>query len=183
MLLVNNYLVPVYNTVFERNIILSILNLSLPSVAVWVLGFYAVFHCILGIFAEFTRLADREFYHDWWNAENFEVWWRQWNRPVHKWMARHIYSESMERANLTRRKAMIATFLTSAVLHEIIMWTAFKKLRPVMSTLMILQLAVIEFSKIKIFGPNSSFGNIVMWITMFVGFPICQLLYAAGLKI
>lgn len=77
---------------------------------------------------------------------------------------------------------MAITFITSAILHEVIVWTAFKKFRPVLSTLMILQIGVIEFSKLKIFGEDSSFGNIVMWVTMFVGFPICEALYAIGFK-
>lgn len=178
----NNYLVPVYNTILINNIIYSLLKMSLPSVAIWMLGFYNVFHCILGLYAELTKFADREFYHDWWNAENFEVWWRQWNRPVHRWMSRHVYSESIRRGQFGRSTAFFLTFLTSAILHEIVLFTAFKKLRPIMSSLMMFQILVIKVSKIKALE-HTSFGNIVMWITMFVGFPVCQALYALSFLI
>eukprot|EP01133_Synstelium_polycarpum_P007048 gene7048-8196_t len=101
-------------------------QLSLPAMSLWMLGFYGVFHCLLNIFAELTRYADREFYQDWWNATTFDMWWRRWNRPVHKWMLRHVYTDSMHTIKLNKFGAFLSTFLLSALLHEIVMIIAFR---------------------------------------------------------
>lgn len=39
-----------------------VLKLSLPSLYVWLIGFYSLFHLWLNILAELTYFGDREFY-------------------------------------------------------------------------------------------------------------------------
>ena len=58
-------------------------RLSIPTIIVWLLGFYAMLHCFLNGVAELTRFADRQFYLDWWNAPSLDIFWRKWNIPVH----------------------------------------------------------------------------------------------------
>jgi hypothetical protein len=75
-------------------IIFDCIRLAIPSISMWILGFYAFFHCTLNLLSELLRFADRRFYEDWWNAPTLEEFWRKWNRPVHEWMFRHIFLES-----------------------------------------------------------------------------------------
>lgn len=37
---------------------------------------------------EVLHFADRNFYGDWWNANNIDTFWRSWNLPVHRWAVR-----------------------------------------------------------------------------------------------
>lgn len=55
-------LIPVYHTSLSMPLWRAIFRLSLPSFAMWLLIFYLLFHCILGMIAELTMFADREFY-------------------------------------------------------------------------------------------------------------------------
>lgn len=45
----------------------------------WLIMFYAFFHCALNLFAEITRFGDRQFYKDWWNCSFIDEYWRTWN--------------------------------------------------------------------------------------------------------
>ena len=45
---------------------------------------------MLNIVAELLRFADRNFYQDWWNAQDVGTFWRLWNMPVHKWAVRYV---------------------------------------------------------------------------------------------
>ncbi len=48
--------------------------------------FYLLFHSFLNALGEVLRFADREFYHDWWNANNILDFWKTWyaNRKMFK---------------------------------------------------------------------------------------------------
>ncbi|KYR01982.1 membrane bound O-acyl transferase family protein [Tieghemostelium lacteum] len=168
---------PIYKKVNDTPLLLVLIQLSLPSMSLWMLGFYGVFHCLLNIFAELTRFADREFYQDWWNATTFDQWWRKWNRPVHKWMLRHVYTDSMYTVKMKKTGAMVSTFLLSALLHEMVMIFSFKFVRPILSATMILQIGLVWFTQLPMLQ-KTRFGNVVMWITVFVGQPLVQLLYS-----
>jgi len=54
-----------------------------PNACIWLLMFYAMFHSWLNFTAELLRFGDRLFYKDWWNAETLDMYWRNWNLPVH----------------------------------------------------------------------------------------------------
>ena len=49
-------------------IIERILKLSVVSVVIWLLMFFAVFHSFMNAVAEVMRFGDRRFYMCWWNA-------------------------------------------------------------------------------------------------------------------
>lgn len=61
----------------------DLLKLTVPSMLLWLLGFYALFHCVLNILANALRYGDRIFYLDWWNATKINTFWNKWNLPVH----------------------------------------------------------------------------------------------------
>lgn len=79
--LIKNTMVPMANNdtlrVFER-----LLKITIPIIAVWVLGFYALFHVFLNITGELLCYGDRLFYQEWWNSTTMGYFWRTWNKPV-----------------------------------------------------------------------------------------------------
>jgi len=169
-------ILPITKHALNINPIKAIIKLSLPTIAVWCIGFYAVFHCILNLIAEVLRFADRKFYEDWWNAPTFDEWWKRWNAPVHEWMLRHIYQDSQRTLKLSRNVAGLATFLFSAVLHEIVLTVAFGMVRPFLSTTMLLQIGLIFITRKS--GLPKNLGNILMWFSLFSGQPIVEILYS-----
>jgi diacylglycerol O-acyltransferase-1 len=84
---------------------------------VWLIGFYAFFHSYMNVLAELLRFGDREFYRDWWNAEDVNVFWQNWNIPVHKFCLRHIYKPLLAQG-VTKMQASIVVFFISAFFHE-----------------------------------------------------------------
>ena len=81
------------------------------------ISFYLVFVSFLQLMAEVLRSQDRVFFHAWWNASTMEDYWRRWNLPVHSWCVQHIYLP-LVKSNYKKSSALLAVFLTSAILHE-----------------------------------------------------------------
>ncbi|CAL7950425.1 unnamed protein product [Xylocopa violacea] len=65
-----------------------LLKLAIPNHLVWLCFFYLFFHSFLNLMGELLHFADRNFYCDWWNANNIDIFWRTWNMPVHRWAVR-----------------------------------------------------------------------------------------------
>lgn len=155
-----------------------LLQLSLTSTYLWLLGFYAFFHCFLNITAELLRFADRVFYKDWWNASEVSAYWRLWNMPVHYFLVRHVYFPSV-RSGLSKTGATFMVFLLSAILHEVLISVPCHMIRAWSFLAMMGQLPLIFLTKYidkKI--PGSSIGNFIFWISFcFVGQPMAMLLY------
>jgi hypothetical protein len=97
-------------------------HLFVPSVLFNLTLFEFLFENLANLFAELTCYADREFYKDWWNASNFSEYSRNWNRPVHLFLLKHIYQEVMQRHNFGKTQATFLTFFFSAICHEFIMF-------------------------------------------------------------
>ena len=53
-----------------------LLKLAVPTMILWLLMFYGLFHVWLNIVAEITYFGDRLFYKSWWNATRLDVYWR-----------------------------------------------------------------------------------------------------------
>lgn len=66
---------------------------------------------------ELLHFADRNFYNDWWNANNIDTFWRTWNMPVHRWAVRHVYIPVVRRGH-SKSVAGILVFFISAFFHE-----------------------------------------------------------------
>ena len=54
---------------------------------------------------------------------------RKWNKPVHEWLLRHIYLESLKSFRGDKFSANLATFLCSSVAHELVMSVMFRMFR------------------------------------------------------
>ena len=155
-----------------------LLKLSIPTLYVWLCSFYCLFHCWLNILGELLRFGDRQFYREWWNATTIEQYWRLWNLPVHKWLARHVYFPAM-RAGCSRSAAMLITFVFSAVAHELVVGVPCHVLRLWAFTGIVAQLPLIAFTnwtskRLK----NDQLGNIVFWLSFCIfGQPMAVVLY------
>ena len=101
------------------SIIERVLKLSTISLVIWLASFFAIFQSVFNALAEVMRFGDRDFYEDWWNSPSVGVYWRTWNKPVHQFMKRHVYSPLVGRG-WSSEVAVAATFVISAVLHEML---------------------------------------------------------------
>jgi hypothetical protein len=99
---------------FER-----VLKLAIPSIYIWLIMFYLIFHSYLNLWAEIMRFGDRAFYRPWWNATTIAEYWRLWNLPMYRWFKRHIYVPLLARG-YPRWVAGLSAFFVSAIGHEVL---------------------------------------------------------------
>jgi hypothetical protein len=175
-LVLQQYLMPYINTLQEVPMYELIYLLGVPTLFLWVIGFYGVFHCMLNVIAELARFQDREFYLDWWSSTSMSEFWRLWNRAVYKFMCRHVYVESMRQVPFFNKFwAGISTFVSTAILHEYVLAVAFGFLRPYFFTIICVQIPYVYFTERVLKGTR--IGNIVMWASLILGFPLLELSY------
>jgi len=155
----------------------TIIELLVPATLIEICGFFVVFDCLLNCLAELTCFADREFYQDWWNSTSFEEFARKWNRPVHEFLLRHVYYESMSTYRFSRGLALAGTFVFSIVLHEVVLCACLHKFSPWLAALSLLQLPLMPVMNTRHFK-NKPLGNIVFWVGIIVGMPMTCVLYA-----
>jgi len=171
----NKYIVPIVMESPKVTPVEAVANLVIPIFFGHMLVFYLVFDCICNGFAELTRFADREFYKDWWNSTTMDEFARNWNKPVHEWLLRHIYLESMGTYRLSRNSATYVTFLFSSLLHEGFMIICFKMFRPWLFALQMAQIPLIVFGRdLK----GTRLGNLMFWFAILLGIPLITVLYS-----
>jgi diacylglycerol O-acyltransferase-1 len=155
-----------------------LLKLSISSLYIWLLGFYALFHSFLNAFAELICFGDRLFYRAWWNANSIEDYWRLWNAPVHQWLKRHVYFPLKARG-WSSDAAQVIIFLLSAIAHEYVVAVPTHIVQGWAFVAMVAQIPLISFTNWYLRRhPHSSFGNYFFWICMVVlGQPMAVLLY------
>ncbi|XP_021276273.1 diacylglycerol O-acyltransferase 1 isoform X2 [Herrania umbratica] len=155
-----------------------VLKLSVPNLYVWLCMFYCFFHLWLNILAELLRFGDREFYKDWWNAKTVEEYWRMWNMPVHKWMARHIYFPCL-RNGIPKGVAIVIAFLVSAVFHELCIAVPCHVFKLWAFIGIMFQVPLVLISNyLQTKFRSSMVGNMIFWfIFSILGQPMCVLLY------
>lgn len=90
---------------------------QIPNHFTWLCFFYLTFHSFLNLVGELLYFADRNFYSDWWNANNIDIFWRSWNMPVHRWCVRHLYIPVVD-MGYSKKAASIIVFFVSAFFHE-----------------------------------------------------------------
>ncbi|MCJ1468769.1 acyl-CoA/sterol acyltransferase [Pseudocyphellaria aurata] len=142
-----------------------IFPLMMETLLVW----YVIWECILNVLAELTLFADRGFYADWWNSTSWDQYARDWNRPVHAFLLRHVYHSSISALQISRSSATLITFLLSACVHELVMWCLFKKLRGYLLVFQMMQLPLISVSRRWMQG-SDVLGNLLFWCGIFTGF-------------
>lgn len=122
-----------------------LLDLIFPFMMEYLLVWYLIWETILNFLAEITYFADRSFYDAWWNCVSWDQFARDWNRPVHNFLLRHVYHSSISAFKVNRHTATLITFGLSACVHELVMWCIFKKLRGYLLVLQMCQLPVSLF--------------------------------------
>ncbi|KAK2724944.1 diacylglycerol O-acyltransferase 1-like [Artemia franciscana] len=153
-----------------------LLKLSIPNHLIWLIWFYLVFHSYLNMVAEVTRFADREFYLDWWNSNNIDVFWRSWNMPAHRWALRHLYMPLVSRG-YNKFVSAVAVFMLSAFFHEYLVSVP---LRMFKAWAFLGMLSQIPMSMVSLWierkiGPR--IGNVFVWLGIILGQPLCIMMY------
>lgn len=176
--ILSQFILPVLITKEEESVyqvISDLFKVTVPSLFLWLLGFYAYFHCWLNIRSELVGFANREFYKDWWNADSIGAFWRKWNLPMHEWVLRHVYIESIYYFNASKDIASSMVFLISTIMHEFYLCIGFKAYHPFFLLVSIGQLPLIYLNrKIK---NSKRVGNTIMWLSLMIGQPLLEILY------
>lgn len=144
-------------------------DMLFPMLIEQLLTWYLIWECILNVLAEVTCFADRGFYGDWWNSVTFDQYARDWNRPVHNFLLRHVYHSSISTFHLSKTAATFVTFLLSALVHEMCMAVIFKKVRGYLFWMQLLQMPLVMLSKSKVMKGRVILGNTIFWIGLFIG--------------
>jgi len=157
-------------------------RLLFPFMVAFLLVFLVIFEYVLGAFAEITRkssvalfthtliyagFADRQFYADWWNSCDWLEFSREWNKPVHHFFRRHVYSAS--RGHMSRPLATTITFLISALAHELVMGCITRKFRGYGFVAMMLQMPIVMVQRSKWVKGRTILNNVLFWCSMILG--------------
>ncbi|KNC51216.1 diacylglycerol O-acyltransferase 1 [Thecamonas trahens ATCC 50062] len=154
-----------------------LLKIAVPNFLIWILGFYTYFHVYLNIWAEVTAFGDRVFYKDWWNSTTLSRFWRAWNIPVHNWLVQNIYLP-LRTLGASKQVGYVACFFFSALLHELIIDVAFRSLGWLAFAGMMLQIPSCLFTDQF---EGTTLGNVIMWLSLLLGQPLCILGYYAAI--
>jgi sterol O-acyltransferase len=146
-----------------------LLDLIFPFMMEYLLVWYLIWETILNILAELTYFADRSFYNAWWNSVSWDQFARDWNRPVHVFLLRHVYHSSISSLKVNKHTATLITFFLSACVHELVMWCLFKKLRGYLLFLQMCQLPLVRLSRTKWLRGRKTLGNLIFWLGIFTG--------------
>ncbi|KAK6725654.1 hypothetical protein RB195_004148 [Necator americanus] len=150
-------------------IVISLFAGIVPGMLCLISLFYGLLHSWLNGFAEMMRFADRQFYLNWWNADNMAEYYRNWNLVVHDWLYAYVYRDLSKLIGGRKglQIAQLGVFFLSAVFHEYWFGIAFRILYPVMFMLYFV-FGGIFFSVSKLIK-NKSVWNTVLWFNLLIG--------------
>lgn len=138
--------------------------------------FYLMFHSLLNLIGEILHFADRNFYNDWWNANNVDTFWRTWNMPVHRWCVRHIYIPLVD-IGYSKSTAAIVVFSISAFFHEYLVSVPLKTFKVWAFLGMMSQIPLSFLSSFLEKNVGERWGNIMVWASLILGQPLCIMVY------
>ncbi|KAI1502843.1 MBOAT family protein [Biscogniauxia marginata] len=144
-------------------------DLLFPFVIEYLLAWYLIWETVLNVLAELTYFADRSFYDAWWNSVSWDQFARDWNRPVHNFLLRHVYHSSISSMRVNKHTATLITFFLSACVHELVMWCIFKKLRGYLLAMQMCQLPLVRLSRTPWLKGRATLGNMIFWVGIFTG--------------
>ncbi|KAK1580625.1 MBOAT family protein [Colletotrichum navitas] len=144
-------------------------DLVFPFLMEYLMVWYLIWEAILNILAEVTYFADRSFYDAWWNSVSWDQFARDWNRPVHIFLLRHVYHSSISSMKVNRHTATLITFFLSACVHELVMWCIFKKLRGYLLFAQMCQLPLVQLSRTRWLKGRRLLGNVMFWTGLLTG--------------
>ncbi|PNY27987.1 O-acyltransferase [Tolypocladium capitatum] len=141
-----------------------LIDLIFPFMMEYLLVWYLIWEAILNTLAELTFFADRSFYGPWWNCVSWDQFARDWNRPVHIFLLRHVYHSSISSMKVNKHTATLITFFLSACVHELVMWCLFKKLRGYLLILQMCQLPLVRLGRTRWLRDRRTLGNFIFWL-------------------
>lgn len=144
-------------------------DLMFPFMVEYLLVWYLIWEVVLNLLAELTCFGDRSFYDAWWNSVSWDQFARDWNRPVHIFLLRHVFHSSISSLKVNKHTATLITFFLSACIHELVMWCLFKKLRGYLLILQMCQLPLVQLSRTKWLKGRKTLGNLIFWLGIFTG--------------
>ena len=130
---------------------------------------YGILHCWSSLWAEMLRFADRKFYDKWWLLGSYSKYYREWNVVVHDWLHNYVYREVIVLTSGNRSIGALATFLLSAVFHELIITLSLGFYYPVLFVMFAGLGVVIYFISLRFPHFDSSMGNIFLFFSVFLG--------------
>uniref|UniRef100_A0A2M4A5P5 O-acyltransferase n=1 Tax=Anopheles triannulatus TaxID=58253 RepID=A0A2M4A5P5_9DIPT len=172
---VRNSLVPFSNMDLTKTAE-RLLKLAIPNHLMWLCFFYLTFHSFLNLMGELLHFADRNFYSDWWNANNIDTFWRTWNMPVHKWCVRHLYIPVVE-LGYSKLSASVIVFFFSAFFHEYLVSVPLKTFKVWAFTGMMAQIPLSIVAKYMETSYGPRWGNMLVWASIILGQPLCIMMY------
>ncbi|PIO71895.1 MBOAT family protein [Teladorsagia circumcincta] len=158
-----------YTTLSARTTLLSLFAGIVPGIVCLVSLFYGLLHSWLNGFAELMRFGDRQFYMNWWHADNMAEYYRNWNLVVHDWLYAYVYRD-VSKLICGRRGLQVAqlgVFFISALFHEFWFGIAFRVFYPVMFMLYFV-FGGIFFSVSRLIK-NKSIWNTALWFNLLIG--------------
>ncbi|XP_072387526.1 sterol O-acyltransferase 1-like [Diabrotica undecimpunctata] len=153
-------------------VIIPIIENSLPGLLLLLSGFYQVLHSVQNLFAEILRFADRQFYKNWWNCVTTEEFFRTWNCVVHDWLYTYVYRDIHILTKGNKVLGKLAVFVLSAIIHEWVLAYQFKFYTPVILYCYLIA-AVISMFRV----PKIKCVNILFWYGMMFGSGLMASLY------
>ncbi|XP_037825657.1 sterol O-acyltransferase 1 [Lucilia sericata] len=149
------------------SITIKLFGMLMPSIIIFLAGFYMILHAWLNFTAEIMRFGDRMFYKDWWTASNYEGYYRNWNVVVHDWLYEYIYKDFYNHIfKGSKALSSLTVFAISAVFHEYILGYALQVCFPVIFVLFgIIGVAMIFITR---YIPKN-LGNIFLWFSLIYG--------------
>ncbi|KAK5971583.1 O-acyltransferase [Trichostrongylus colubriformis] len=158
-----------YTTLSLSNIVLSLFAGIVPGIICLVSLFYGLLHSWLNGFAELMRFGDRQFYMNWWHADNMAEYYRNWNLVVHDWLYAYVYRDVSKLIGGRRglQIAQLGVFFLSALFHEYWFGVAFRVFYPVMFMLYFV-FGGIFFSVSRLIK-NKSIWNTALWFNLLIG--------------
>lgn len=164
-------------SISDKSLVLaeSISVMLFPFMLEFLLTFLVIWEYALGAFAELSCFADRHFYSDWWNCEDWLEFSREWNVPVYNFLKRHVYFST--KYYTSDGIAMALTFLISSLGHELIMGCISKKLRGYGMFAMMLQLPLVAIQRSKYVRGRWVLNNAFFWGSIISGISAIASLY------
>ncbi|KAG8224224.1 hypothetical protein J437_LFUL002680 [Ladona fulva] len=164
----------------------NIFRSMMPSMLVFLCGFYLLLHAWMNAFAEMMQFSDRMFYKDWWTSSTFATYYRTWNVVVHDWLYTYIYKDVAEflappadegtmPISYTRSRLIpqLMVFAISALFHEYIITFCLRFFYPVLLIIFgIFGVILVFLTKYE-----GVCGNIFMWIAICSGNGVVFSLY------
>ncbi|KAJ3346019.1 hypothetical protein HDU83_003515 [Entophlyctis luteolus] len=120
----------------------------------------------------------KHFYEDWWNCLSWEDYARKWNRPVHEFLLRHVYLDSMDNLGLSKAKAMALTIIVSSFFHELVIFMVTKRFRGWFFVLQTSQIPLFYLYRTPFLKKRPGFRHWYFCLSIIYGLPLVATLYS-----